>query len=127
MLSVGAGLGMITADLIQEFGGTPKNFLDAGGGASAEKIETSLKIMIGTKPKSILINTFGGITRMDEVARGIVSVMKKIQTEIPMVFRMSGTNVKEGLKILKESGFTAFDNMEQSIKEAVKLAQAKTE
>lgn len=124
MLSVGAGLGMITADLIQEFGGTPKNFLDAGGGASAEKIETSLRIMIGTKPKSILINTFGGITRMDEVANGIVSVMKKIETDIPMIFRMSGTNVKEGLQILKEAGLTAYDNMEESIKQAVRLAQS---
>ena len=123
MLSVGAGLGMITADLIQEFGGTPKNFLDAGGGASAEKIEASLRIMISTKPKSILINTFGGITRMDEVAKGIVSVMKKINTDIPMVFRLSGTNVEEGLRILKEAGFTAYDNMEESIQKAVELAK----
>ncbi len=121
--SVGAGMAMATADLIAEFGGTPKNFLDAGGGASAEKIEETLKIMIGTNPKSILINAFGGITKTDDVARGIVAARSKFKTDIPMVFRLSGTNQEEALKIMKEANLVAYDNMEEAIQEVIRLSK----
>ena len=121
--SVGAGMAMATADLIQEFGGTPKNFLDAGGGASAEKIEETLKIMIGTNPKAILVNAFGGITKTDDVARGIVAARSKFKTNIPMVFRLSGTNQEAALKIMKEANLIAYDNMELAIQEAIKLSK----
>lgn len=121
--SVGAGMAMATADLIQEFGGTPKNFLDAGGGASAEKIEETLKIMIGTNPKSILINAFGGITKTDDVARGIIAARSKFKTDIPMVFRLSGTNQEEALKIMKEANLVAYDSMEEAIQEVIRLSK----
>ena len=121
--SVGAGMAMATADLIQEFGGTPKNILDAGGGASAEKIEETLKIMIGTNPKAILVNAFGGITKTDDVARGIVAARSKFKTNIPMVFRLSGTNQEAALKIMKEANLIAYDNMELAIQEAIKLSK----
>ena len=121
--SVGAGMAMATADLIAEFGGTPKNFLDAGGGASAEKIEKTLKIMISTNPKSILINAFGGITKTDDVARGIIAARSKFKTDIPMVFRLSGTNQEAALKIMKDSNLIAYDNMEEAIQEAIRLSK----
>ena len=121
--SVGAGMAMATADLIKEFGGTPKNFLDAGGGASAEKIEETLKIMIGTNPKSILINAFGGITKTDDVARGIIAARSKFKTDIPMVFRLSGTNQEEALKIMKEANLVAYDSMEEAIQEVIRLSK----
>ena len=121
--SVGAGMAMATADLIAEFGSSPKNFLDAGGGASAEKIETTLKIMISTHPKAILVNAFGGITKTDDVARGIIAARSKFKTDIPMVFRLSGTNQEEALKLMKEANLPAFDNMEKAIQEAIKLSK----
>ena len=121
--SVGAGMAMATADLIAEFGGTPKNFLDAGGGASAEKIEETLRIMIGTEPSAILINAFGGITKTDDVARGIIAARGKFKTNIPMVFRLSGTNQEAALQIMKEANLIAYDNMEESIKEVIKLSK----
>ena len=121
--SVGAGMAMATADLIAEFGGTPKNFLDAGGGASAEKIEETLKIMIGTNPKSILINAFGGITKTDDVARGIIAARSKFKTDIPMVFRLSGTNQEAALKIMEEANLIAYDSMEKAIQEAIRLSK----
>ena len=121
--SVGAGMAMATADLIAEFGGTPKNFLDAGGGASAEKIEETLKIMIGTNPKSILINAFGGITKTDDVARGIIAARNKFKTDIPMVFRLSGTNQETALKIMEEANLIAYDSMEKAIQEAIRLSK----
>jgi succinyl-CoA synthetase beta subunit len=121
--SVGAGMAMATADLIAEFGGTPKNFLDAGGGASADKIEQTLRIMIGTNPKAILVNAFGGITKTDDVARGIIAARKKFQTPIPMVFRLSGTNQDEALKLMKEANLIAYDSMEEAIQQAIKLSK----
>ena len=123
MKLVGAGMAMATADLIAEFGGTPKNFLDAGGGASAEKIEKTLKIMISTNPKSILINAFGGITKTDDVARGIIAARSKFKTDIPMVFRLSGTNQEAALKIMEEANLIAYDSMEKAIQEAIRLSK----
>jgi succinyl-CoA synthetase beta subunit len=128
MLSCGAGMGMATADLIAYFGKEggmyPRNFLDVGGGASPEKVEQALRIMVGESGlKSILINAFGGITRLDDVAKGIIDAKKKYDIKIPMVIRLSGTNQKEGVDILKSAGLEAFEEMEPAIEKAVALAK----
>ncbi len=101
----GAGLAMATMDIIKHSGGEPANFLDVGGGASAEQIEEALKIIIAdSSVRAIFINIFGGILRCDRLATGVVSAAKKIEIKIPIVIRMEGTNVDEGKKILAESG-----------------------
>jgi len=101
----GAGLAMATMDIIKYSGGDPANFLDVGGGASAEQIEEALKIIVSDKStKAIFINIFGGILRCDRLANGVVSAAKKIDIDIPIVIRMEGTNVEEGNRILQESG-----------------------
>ncbi len=124
MLSCGAGMGMATADLIEYFGGSPRNFLDVGGGASPEKVEEALRIMTRVPGlKSILINAFGGITRLDDVAKGIIEAKKKHNINIPMVIRFSGTNQEEGVQLLKENGMDAYLEMEPAIKKAVELAK----
>lgn len=124
MLSVGAGLGMATADLIEVFGGSPRNFLDVGGGASEDKVEHALRIMVQDEGlKSILINAFGGITRLDEIARGIVSAIEKQNIKIPIVIRLMGTNYKEGIEILKQAGYDAHEEMEPAIEAAVRAAK----
>jgi len=102
----GAGLAMATMDIIKIEGGEPANFLDVGGGASAEQIESAFRIILADKGvKGIFINIFGGILRCDRLATGVVNAAKKINVEIPVVIRMEGTNVAEGQKILAESGF----------------------
>ncbi len=128
MLSVGAGLGMATADLIAVFGGSPRNFLDVGGGAGADKVEHALRIMLKDAGlKSILINAFGGITRLDEVATGILQARDKFDKiksgEIPLVCRLMGTNYVEGIKILEDAGIKAYKDMEPVIEEAVNAAK----
>ena len=124
MLSVGAGLGMATADLIEVFGGSPRNFLDVGGGASQDKVEHALRIMIKDEGlKSILINAFGGITRLDEVARGIIAAIQKFEIQVPIVIRLMGTNSKEGIALLKEAGYEAYEEMEPAIEAAVKASR----
>lgn len=125
-LSVGAGLGMATSDLVEGAGGSVLNFLDIGGGAGQEKVEKALGIMVqggGDRLKSILINAFGGITRTDDIARGIVAARSQLNLQIPMVIRLSGTKIKEALEILKEAGIEAFDQMEPAIQKAVELAK----
>ena len=101
----GAGLAMATMDIIKLAGAEPANFLDVGGGASAEMVENGFRIMLGDKNvKGILINIFGGILRCDVLAKGVVSAAEKIGIDVPVVVRMEGTNVEEGRKILAESG-----------------------
>ncbi len=101
----GAGLAMATMDIIKYSGGEPANFLDVGGGASAEQIEEALKIIVADEHvKAIFINIFGGILRCDRLANGVVAAAQKMQIGIPIVIRMEGTNVEEGNRILKESG-----------------------
>ncbi len=124
MLSVGAGLGMATADLIKHFGGTPLNFLDVGGGAQEERVENALRIMIADKGlKAMLINAFGGITRLDDIARGILAAIGKFNIEVPIIIRLMGTNYQEGIQILKEAGLDAYDVMEEAIEAAVKASK----
>ncbi|MDY6861378.1 MAG: ADP-forming succinate--CoA ligase subunit beta, partial [Thermodesulfobacteriota bacterium] len=100
----GAGLAMATMDMIKMAGGEPANFLDVGGGASAEQIEKAFRILTAdNKVKAILINIFGGILRCDRVANGIIEAAKNIELKVPMVVRLQGTNVTEGRKILEEA------------------------
>ena len=101
----GAGLAMATMDLIQQAGAAPANFLDVGGGASAEQVENGFRIILADPTvKGVLINIFGGILRCDRLANGVVEAAKKVGIKIPVVIRMEGTNVEEGRKILGESG-----------------------
>ncbi len=101
----GAGLAMATMDMIQHAGGEPANFLDIGGGASAERVATSIELVLSDQNvEAILINIFAGINRCDWVAQGIVDFLSKNKIDIPLVVRLSGTNVDKGQKILKDSG-----------------------
>lgn len=99
----GAGLAMATMDCIQQAGSEPANFLDIGGGATADKVAAALSIIMkDPKVSSVLINIFGGITRCDEVAKGLASVINEIPRNLPIVVRLAGTNVEEGKKILEQ-------------------------
>jgi len=103
----GAGLAMATMDIIKHFGGEPANFLDIGGGAKAERVATALRLIL-TDPnvKAVLFNIFGGITRCDEVARGILVALEEVKPDVPMVARLVGTNEEEGRRILEGSGYS---------------------
>ena len=101
----GAGLAMATMDIIKLYGGNPANFLDVGGGASAEKVTEAFKIMLkNAKVKGILVNIFGGIMRCDTIAEGIVAAAKEVNLSVPLVVRLEGTNAELGKKIINESG-----------------------
>jgi succinyl-CoA synthetase beta subunit len=101
----GAGLAMATMDTIKLFGGEPANFLDVGGGATAEKVTEAFKIMLGNKSvKGILVNIFGGIMKCDTIAEGVIAACKAVNLSVPLVVRMKGTNEDLGKKMLKESG-----------------------
>ena len=118
----GAGLAMATMDLVKHFGGEPANFLDIGGSSSPEKVIVAMKIILGEpKVKVILFNIFGGITRCDDVANGIVKAVEFLHPQIPIVVRLTGTNEDEARQILKGVGLQATSSME----EAVKIALAK--
>jgi len=102
----GAGLAMATMDIIKHFGGAPANFLDIGGGARAERVATALRLILADpNVRAVLLNIFGGITRCDEVARGIVTAFKEVRPTVPLVVRLVGTNEMEGRGILEESGY----------------------
>lgn len=120
----GAGLVMATLDLVSQFGGKPANFLDLGGGTSTEVVIRALKF-IHSKPnvKVILINVFAGITRCDEVARGIVTAIKEYNIQKPIIVRLTGTNEAEGKKILEENKTPFFDSMFEAAKKAVSVAK----
>jgi succinyl-CoA synthetase beta subunit len=127
----GAGLAMATMDTIKLFGGSPANFLDVGGGATAEKVTAAFKIMLSNrKVKAILVNIFGGIMKCDTIATGVVAAAREVNLKLPLVVRMKGTNEDLGKKILKDSGLPiiAADNMADAAKKvvaAVKKASAK--
>ena len=123
----GAGLVMATLDIIDHFGGKPANFLDVGGGASVEKMEKALDIALSKPVKGLFINVFGGITRCDDIAQGLVNYQKEKKMTVPMVVRLIGTNESEGRTILKENGISALDSMETGAKEIVELAKRRGE
>jgi len=117
----GAGLVMSTLDVVNYFGGKPANFLDVGGGANVEKMEHALRIVLMKNVKGVLINIFGGITRCDEIASGLVNYISKNNVNIPIVVRMIGTNENLGKEILKKSGIDAYDSMEECAKKIVEV------
>jgi len=120
----GAGLAMATMDVIKLFGGAPANFLDIGGGASAEKVASAIRIILSdTNVKAILFNVFGGITRCDEVARGILSAMKSVSTKVPMVVRLVGTNEEEGRRLLEDQQMTVATSLVDAAEKAVEFAR----
>ena len=124
----GAGLAMATMDLIQHCGGTPANFLDVGGGTTADKVSEAFKLILSdSKVKAILVNIFGGIVRCDLIAEGIISALKEVNTSVPVVVRLEGTNVELGRKMLAESGMAvqACDNLSEAAHQAVAAAGGK--
>lgn len=121
----GAGLTMTTMDLVYEYGGVPANFLDIGGGASAERVKKALLLLLEyPKAKTVFMNIFGGITRGDEVARGIVEALKEHSGQRKGVFvRLSGTREEEGRRILREAGIEAFSDPREAAKAAIEAAR----
>lgn len=121
----GAGLAMATMDLVHYYGGEPANFLDIGGSSNPDKVVAALEIITADpNVKVILFNIFGGITRCDDVAKGILEAMRRINIKVPIVIRLTGTNEKVALEMLKEAGFTAYSSMDEVVKKAVELAGA---
>ena len=121
----GAGLAMATMDIIKLAGGEPANFLDVGGGASAEQIRNAFNILMSDKAvKAVLINIFGGILRCDVLAQGVIAAVRELGVRVPIVIRMEGTNVDEGKKLLRESSlnFTTVDSMDEAAEKVVQLA-----
>ncbi len=122
----GAGLAMATMDIIKLYGGNPANFLDVGGGASAEKVTEAFKLMLrNPKLQAILVNIFGGIMKCDVIAQGVVAAARDVQLSVPLVVRLEGTNVELGKKILTDSGLTIIsaDNMADAAQKAVNAAK----
>jgi len=121
----GAGLAMATMDLVKYYGGEPANFLDIGGSSNPDKVVAALEIITDDPSvKAILFNIFGGITRCDDVANGIVEATRRIDIDVPIVIRLTGTNEEEALAILEEAGFDAYTSMDAVVQKAVELAQA---
>jgi len=116
----GAGLAMATMDLVKYYGGEPANFLDIGGSSNPEKVVTALELITeDVNVKSILFNIFGGITRCDDVANGIVEATRRIDIDIPITIRLTGTNEELGVQILEENGFEAMVDMDRAVETAV--------
>lgn len=123
----GAGLAMATMDIIKLYGGNPANFLDVGGGATAEKVTEAFKLMLrNPRLQAILVNIFGGIMKCDVIARGVVAAAREVQLTVPLVVRLEGTNVDLGKKILSDSGLTIIsaENMADAAQKAVVAAKA---
>jgi succinyl-CoA synthetase beta subunit len=120
----GAGLAMTTMDIVKLFGGEPANFLDIGGGAGADKVAAALRIILSdSNVKAILFNIFGGITRCDEVARGILAALEEVKPKIPMVVRLVGTNAEEGRRLLADAHMITAETLADAAKCAVEAAQ----
>ncbi len=120
----GAGLAMATMDIIKHFGGEPANFLDIGGGANAEKVAAALRIILSDpNVKAILFNIFGGITRCDEVAKGILAALEEVKTDVPMVVRLVGTNAEEGRQLLADADMITANTLAEAAQKAVAAAR----
>ncbi len=120
----GAGLAMATMDTISYYGGSPANFLDVGGGATAEKVTEAFKIILSDpKVKGIFVNIFGGIMKCDVIAEGVITAAKEVGLEVPLVVRLEGTNVELGKQLLNESGLNivAADSMADGAQKIVEL------
>jgi len=120
----GAGLAMATMDIVQYFGGQPANFLDIGGGASAEKVNAAFRILMADPDvQAVLVNIFGGITRCDEVAKGILSAIDELKPTVPIVVRLVGTNAGEGLEILKAARMITAETLVESVQKTLEVVQ----
>ncbi len=120
----GAGLAMATMDIIKLSGGEPANFLDIGGGASSDKVAAALRIILADpKVKAVLFNIFGGITRGDEVARGVLAAIQEVKPKVPMVARLVGTNAEEGLRLLADAEMITADTLVEAAEKAVAIAK----
>lgn len=120
----GAGLAMTSMDILKLFGGEPANFLDIGGGAGSEKVAAAIRIILSDpNVKAILFNVFGGITRGDEVARGILSALADVQLKVPMVVRLVGTNAEEGRQILADANMITAETLVEAAQKAVAAAK----
>ena len=120
----GAGLAMATMDLVKYYGGEPANFLDIGGSSNPEKVISALKIITSDpNVKAILFNIFGGITRTDDVANGIVAATQQFKVKVPIVIRLTGTNEAAAIKILEGVGMRALSDMDQAVEQVVRLAR----
>lgn len=121
----GAGLAMATMDLVKYFGGQPANFLDIGGSSSPQKVIDAMNLLLSDKNvKVVMINIFGGITRCDDVARGLVTALQQLKVDIPIVVRLSGTNARQGLEIIKEANLPVVNTMSEAAQEAIRLCAA---
>ncbi|PYP79454.1 MAG: ADP-forming succinate--CoA ligase subunit beta [Gemmatimonadetes bacterium] len=121
----GAGLAMATMDLVKYYGGEPANFLDIGGSSNPQKVVSALRIITADPSvRAVLFNIFGGITRGDDVANGIVQATKVLPLKVPLVIRLTGTNEEQGVQILKQAGFSALTDMDEAVKQAVAQAKA---
>ena len=119
----GAGLAMATLDLIKHFGGNPANFLDVGGSSNPQKVADALSIILrNPKVKAVLINIFGGITRCDDIANGLLMAREQLELNVPLIIRLVGTNQKEGRAILEGAGLKAGDNLDDAVKEVIAAA-----
>jgi succinyl-CoA synthetase beta subunit len=120
----GAGLAMATMDLVKYYGGAPANFLDIGGSSNPQKVVAALRIITADhNVKAILFNIFGGITRSDDVANGIVQGTQEFPLTVPIVIRLTGTNEREAIEILRKAGFAALTDMDEAVKQAVAKAR----
>jgi len=120
----GAGLAMATMDLVKYYGGEPANFLDIGGSSNPQKVMSALRIITADPHvKAILFNIFGGITRGDDVANGIVEATRQVPLQVPIVIRLTGTNEKEAVQILTKAGYSALTDMDEAVQQAVGLAR----
>jgi succinyl-CoA synthetase beta subunit len=119
----GAGLAMATMDLVKYYGGAPANFLDIGGSSNPQKVVNALQIITADPSvKAILFNIFGGITRCDDVANGIVQATSQFPLKVPMVIRLTGTNEQEAVAILTKAGYSALTDMDEAVRQAVARA-----
>jgi succinyl-CoA synthetase beta subunit len=120
----GAGLAMATMDMIKLYGGEPANFLDIGGSSNPQKVVDAMNLILSDKNvKVVMINIFGGITRCDDVAKGLIEAFKQIDVKLPIVARLAGTNAKEGLEILKGTNLILADTMSDAAEKAVNLVE----
>jgi succinyl-CoA synthetase beta subunit len=120
----GAGLAMTTMDLVKRAGGEPANFLDIGGGAKADRVAAAMRLILADpKVEAILVNIFGGITRGDEVARGLVDARSRQTRDVPMVVRIVGTNAEEAARLLEQAHFTTAASLDEAAAKAVAAAK----
>jgi len=120
----GAGLAMATMDMIKLYGGEPANFLDIGGSSNPQKVIDAMNLILSDKGvKVVMINIFGGITRCDDVAKGLMAALEQIKIKVPIVIRLSGTNAKEGLEILKGANLPTVETMSEAAQKAISLSE----